>query len=304
MVGSSETGPSPSPPASSSSNGPSSPLPTPSVSGTDTPSAEVTSSPTPSDSVDHDSLQPVTTTTTTIPPTTTRRVDSPPSEASSSAHVRTPSRTISTIAFASSPLNPNALSPQLRSSPHLRPCNNIPRVASEESQAFASQNPYASGHRGSMILYRLSGATSTSTDPKDTQSLQPPQNVLANRISTVTTSGDSIFSLSPDSKYPYGAFKHGALVPYAFDPDLEYTNEPETDDFLHDPEDPRLGSPSRMNLRAVLNVGSLFLLVLGLMFLFIFYPVYHYLTAHEFSAAIVGNSLVNSTGQVTIPGGL
>ena len=59
-----------------------------------------------------------------------------------------------------------------------------------------------------------------------------------------------------------------------------------------------------MNLRAVLNVGSLFLLVLGLMFLFIFYPVYHYLTAHEFSAAIVGNSLVNSTGQVTIPGGL
>jgi len=178
----------------------------------------------------------------------------------------------------------------------------IPRVASEESQAFASQDPYAPGHRGSMILYRLSAATST--DPKDTHLLQPPKNVLANRDSVWSTSGDSIFSLSSDSKYPYGAFKHGALVPYAFDPDLEHTNEPEEDDFLHDPEDARLRPPSRMNLRAVLNVGSLFLLILGLMFLFIFYPAYHYLTAHEFSAAIVGNTLVNSTGQVSIPGGL
>ena len=179
----------------------------------------------------------------------------------------------------------------------------IPRVASEETQALASQYPYA-GTRGSMVLYCLTAATSTSTDPKDTHLLQPPKTLFPNRDSTWSASGDSIFSFSSDSKYPYGAFKHGALVPYAMDPDVELTNEPEEDDFLHDPEDIRLRPPSRMNLRALLNVGSLVLLILGLMILFIFYPVYHHLTSQEFSAAIVGNTLVNSTGQVSIPGSL
>ncbi|KAL4079863.1 glycoside hydrolase family 16 protein [Scleroderma yunnanense] len=301
MVGSSETDSSSSPPASSS-NDPSPSPPTPSVSGTDTPSAEVISSPTPSDPVDHEPLQTATTTTSTHTTTSNRRIDSPPSESSSSAHVRSPSRTMSSVGFISSPLNPNAPNPQLRSSPLSRPSNMpIPRVASEESQALASHYLNAPpGYRGSMILYRLSVATSTSTDQKDT--LQPPQNVLGNGGSRLSASGDSIFSLSSDSKYPFGAFKHGALVPYAIDPELEIINEPEEDDFLHDPEDPRLRSPSRMNLRALLNVGSLFLLILGLMFLFVFYPVYNILANHDISAAMVGNALVNSTGQVPVPG--
>jgi hypothetical protein len=53
----------------------------------------------------------------------------------------------------------------------------------------------------------------------------------------VFISGDSIFSLSSDSKclssVTYG--QHG-LVPYAYDPDIE-DKEPPDEDVLHDPDD-------------------------------------------------------------------
>ncbi|KAI6039110.1 hypothetical protein EDC04DRAFT_2509130, partial [Pisolithus marmoratus] len=215
-----------------------------------------------------------------------------------------PSRS-SPSAFVSSPLNPNAASTsQLRSRPHSTQAISFPRVASEESQVLGSQLTSPHVRRGSMILYRLSIPESQRETPSSSIPPLSPKPIPAVRNSIPSASGDSILSLSADSKYPYGPSRHGALVPYAYDPDLDNSsNEPDIDDFLHDPEDPHSIKPSPVNLRGLINVGSLSLLITGLLVLFVFYPVFRYFEDKTINAAITGNVLVNSTGQVPVPGG-
>ncbi|KAJ8594095.1 glycoside hydrolase family 16 protein [Rhizopogon salebrosus TDB-379] len=139
-----------------------------------------------------------------------------------------------------------------------------------------------------MILYRL-------TAEDDRGALTPPR-ALPTRDSVLSTSGDSIFSLSYDSKYPSGtSHARGTLVPYVYDPGLDL-DEPEEEDPLHDPNAD--ATPNSFPFRGLLNVSVLLLLILALLCLFIIYPVVSYLHDRNQSDAITGNVLVNATGQV------
>ena len=106
--------------------------------------------------------------------------------------------------------------------------------------------------------------------------LPPPPLTIDPRTSVLTSeSGESIWTLSSDSKYPSGPLTaiRGGLFPYAWDPlvdnDLEGTDEV---DALHEPESANKPSPL-LNSRSVLNVGVLVLLVTTLLALFIALPV-------------------------------
>ena len=76
-----------------------------------------------------------------------------------------------------------------------------------------------------MVLYRLA-----TEDPNDM--LLPPK-TLHQRDSVASSSGDSIFSLSSDSKYPSGVVTgvQRGFVPYAYDPDLDMKDDLDEDDF-------------------------------------------------------------------------
>lgn len=210
---------------------------------------------------------------------------------------QTPTRSLSNnvnLNFVSSPLNPNPSlsSPSsqgnLRLRSQSRQSMHFNRVASEDSQVLASNiASLPAGQRGSMILYRLAA-------DDDGEALTPPRS-LPNRDSVLSTSGDSIFSLSYDSKYPSGtSHPRGTLVPYVYDPGLD---EPEEDDPLHDPNDDSANSSS-FPLRGLINVSVLLLLILALLSLFIIYPVISYY--RNAKNAIVVNVLTKRTGQVPL----
>lgn len=184
---------------------------------------------------------------------------------------RTPlSRTVN----VSSPLNPNPPAhpsglPSLfaRSRTQSRQSMIFNRVASEESQALASQPSSLTPNRTSMILYRLAAAD-------EQRVLSPP---TLNRQSVLSNSGESVFTVSYDSKYPSGAHTPHKLIPYPFDPTL-HINTPEDDDALHDPSDNTpLNTSSGIALRGLVNVGVLLLVILALLLLFIFYPIWYYI---------------------------
>lgn len=212
---------------------------------------------------------------------------------------QTPTHSLShntTLNYISSPLNPNlshsrpgspSTNPRFRS--QSRQSIQFNRVASEDSQVLTASNitSLPVGQRGSMILYRLAAED-------DRGALTRPR-PLPNRDSVLSTSGDSIFSLSYDSKYPSGTWHaRGALVPYVYDPTLD---EPEDDDPLDDPNDDTFHS-NNFPYRGVLNVGVLLLLILALLSLFIIYPVLSYYQDRAQKDVITGNVLVNGTGQV------
>jgi beta-glucanase (GH16 family) len=168
-------------------------------------------------------------------------------------------------------------------------------MASEDSRALAVDSPYPGmgpGQRGSMVLYRLAN--------EDEQGeLLPPPTLLSNRASVASSSGDSIFSLSSDSKYPSGiTYGQRGLVPYAYDPDVDDKEPPDEEDLLHDPEDKRPEKTSSLfAMRGFMNVGVLLLLILGLLCLFIFYPVLSFIRNNARNLAIDGNIRINGTGQ-------
>ncbi|KAF8550754.1 hypothetical protein OG21DRAFT_370954 [Imleria badia] len=174
--------------------------------------------------------------------------------------------------FVSSPLNPNALAqsfgPPLSMGSRSQSKQNMifNRIATEESQALTSQRSSLVSNRASMILYRLAG--------EDEQRVLSPPGV--NRQSVLSNSGDSVFTVSYDSKYPSGAHTPHKLVPYPFDPSL-HIDTPEDDDALHDPsDDTLLETSSGIPIRGLVNVGVLVFVILGLLVLFIFYPVWHF----------------------------
>ncbi|KAN0082345.1 hypothetical protein V8E55_008140 [Tylopilus felleus] len=175
--------------------------------------------------------------------------------------------------FVSSPLNPNAFThspglPSLSVGSRAQSRQNMVfnRIASEESQALTTTQPTSlTSNRASMILYRLAGE-------EEQRVLTPPG---VNRQSVLSNSGDSVFTVSYDSKYPSGAHTPHKLVPYPFDPSL-HINTPEDDDALHDPSDNSVDPSSGIPIRGLVNVGVLVLVILALLCLFIFYPIWHY----------------------------
>ena len=140
-----------------------------------------------------------------------------------------------------------------------------------------------------MILYRLAAVD-------DMGALLPPRNTWHNRDSVASTSDQSLFSLSSDSKYPSGIFAHSrGLVPYAYDPDTD--NVPEEDDYLHEPDLKDKGG-SVWSGRGWLNIGALGILVLALLTLFICYPVLSYYQMNSRNQRLAsGNIHVNDTIQ-------
>ncbi|GBE84810.1 Beta-glucan synthesis-associated protein [Sparassis crispa] len=184
------------------------------------------------------------------------------------------------INFVSSPLNPNHAphrQPLARQSPSFN------RLASEESHALAAQlSSLDSGHRGSMILYKLD--------------LAPPR--MGQRDSIASSSGASLLSLSADSKYPSGAVVQSqrGFVPYAFDPEQELSDFPDDDDYLHVP-DPKTDRVSFWSWRGIVNMSMLAILLAALLALFVCYPVVTYFRDNKYNRAIADNIAVNATGQ-------
>lgn len=163
---------------------------------------------------------------------------------------------------------------------------NMDRIASEESQALGSQTPQQT--RGSMILYRLASDEESALGAGAGlgvagAELQPPRLSMLNRNSVVSTSGDSIWSLSSDSKYPNATLggtttvRSRGLIPYAYDPldTKEVADEDGELDPMHEYAVGEKDSYKRrwITARGVLNVGVLLLLVMALLALFIAYPV-------------------------------
>jgi hypothetical protein len=171
----------------------------------------------------------------------------------------------------------------------------INRMASEETYALSS--PYSTvgaGQRGSMVLYRLA------TGDEHGVLLAPPNRLSHhNRDSIVSSSGDSIVSLSSDSKYPSG-FQQRGLIPYAYDPALDEKEAPDEVDLLHDPGDGKDERGRFFAMRGILNVGVLVLLIAALLCLFIFYPVLRSLQLDARNRAIDGNLRINGTGQAPV----
>ena len=186
---------------------------------------------------------------------------------------RTPRSLTVSPNFVSSPLNPNASihssgPPSLFMGSRAQSRQNMifNRVASEESQALTSHRASLTSNRASMILYRLAAEG-------EQRVLSPPG---FNRQSVLSNSGESVFTVSYDSKYPSGAHTPHKFVPFPFDPSL-HIDTPEDDDALHDPSiDNPLDASSGFAIRGFVNVGVLVLVIVALLCLFIFYPVWHY----------------------------
>ncbi|KAK7691618.1 hypothetical protein QCA50_005017 [Cerrena zonata] len=207
--------------------------------------------------------------------------------------IRASSRSYSANNFVSSPLNPKStITSAIRSRPVSRGSTYFNRIASEESQALASQfSTMTAGNRGSMVLYRLAG---------EDDALLPPK-PLHNRDSVASSSGDSIFSLSSDSKYPSGVVTgQRGFIPYAYDPDLDMKEgADDDDDYLHRPD---YGEDKRAlwSWRGISNIGVLVLLIGALLTLFICYPVLVFVTTNARNLAIDGNIRINGTGQAPV----
>jgi hypothetical protein len=236
---------------------------------------------------------------------TTATPDLPFSSSSTGTfHPRSQRTTLSSIkSFASSPLKPPA--PTAPSSFPSSPFNRsgsrtstyINRIPSEESRALAahhSLNP--SGSRGSMILYRCADLTNEDI-------LQPPTPSHLHRDSVLSVSGDSIVSLSSDSKYPTRTIASDrGLIAYAYDPSLDELGSatPADDDFLHGPDEKYPQQPRlfpAISLRGIINVLTLVALIAALMCLFVVYPVIRFYGDNARNVLITFNARINSTGQ-------
>lgn len=144
-----------------------------------------------------------------------------------------------------------------------------------------------------MILYRLAD---------DKMALLPPR--FTSSLNSLVPSGDAHISLRLDSKYPSTVFKgspHG-LVPYDYDPIYDQLDPPDDEDLLHDPRsDVYLKADfNAMPWRGILNVGLLILIILGLLALFIFYPVYTWYTQLSKYAAESSNLRINTTSTTPV----
>ncbi|KZS99963.1 glycoside hydrolase family 16 protein [Laetiporus sulphureus 93-53] len=174
--------------------------------------------------------------------------------------------------FVSSPLNPNphgaSGSQVVRARRASKGSPLIQRVASEECHALGSQRASDQTPRGSMILYRLAN------DDQDELAF-PPKLDAATRSSVMSSSGDSVFTLSYDSKYPSGTMVTGlrGFIPYAYDPTEDCKDEPEEDDYLYDPKYGDDTHCSALSWRGLWNLSMLVTLLLAILTLFICYPV-------------------------------
>lgn len=146
---------------------------------------------------------------------------------------------------------------------------------------------------GSMILYRL-----TSDPRKSYQSLVSEAGsnsfLLPPYLKHRSSFADSTLTLT-NSK-PTSALR--GLVPYLYDPSLDLSQPIDDEDRLHDPtikEDFRSKKES-FSWRGVSNLTVLLVLILVLLCLFIFYPVWTFVRDRARNLSIYGNTRINGTG--------
>lgn len=237
-----------------------------------------------------------------LPPTaiTSTSMTTPLDLSNGAFNPRSQRTTVSSVkSFASSPLNPSgstSFSPSPFNRSVSRGSAHINRIASEECRAFAShQSTNHSGSRGSMILYRCA-------DPIE-DGLLPPTRSHLNRNSILSISGDSIVSLSSDSKYPARTItSERGLIAYAYDPSLDELGSatPADDDYLHDPDEKypqQTGLFSAISSRGVFNVLALVALIAAILCLFVVYPVIRFYHDNGRNLLITFNARINQTGQ-------
>ncbi|KIK52827.1 hypothetical protein GYMLUDRAFT_49660 [Collybiopsis luxurians FD-317 M1] len=191
--------------------------------------------------------------------------------------------------------------------------------------------------RGSVVLYRLDDSRQDTLAHlgklNDVEALLPPnlpfggkahggrQAQLSMDEQSLRTTGSRQSFMSGDSRIPLfhtnedmkGAGSGTQLVAYAYQPDalLDGEEDDEDDDWLHDPrvsffaslgkgkEPARSGYVERsMSVRGVVNYIAVWLLLVGLVALFVFYPVVDQLHGQKFDD-IANNPNINSTGQAT-----
>ncbi|KAK0483237.1 glycoside hydrolase family 16 protein [Armillaria novae-zelandiae] len=118
--------------------------------------------------------------------------------------------------------------------------------------------------------------------------LPPPR--LRHSALDVPSNRSSTISLDLDSKYPITAYTrdHG-LIPYAYEP---------TDDFDDDETEEK--ATKTFPWRGIANIAALFLLIVGVLLLFIFYPVEHYYSTRSHNEAVISNVQVNGSGQAPV----
>lgn len=143
-----------------------------------------------------------------------------------------------------------------------------------------------------MVLYRLAS-------DDNSENLAPPT-ALQNRDSVISSSGDSVFSLSSDSKYPSGmVVGTRGFVPYAYDPEVDKDAPDDDDDFLHTPEYGH-NRHSYWSSRGIMNVGVLVILVAAILTLFLCYPLLDFFRNESRNVAITANVRINATGQAPV----
>ncbi|EIW78223.1 hypothetical protein CONPUDRAFT_156225 [Coniophora puteana RWD-64-598 SS2] len=111
--------------------------------------------------------------------------------------------------------------------------------------------------------------------------------------------------LSSDSKYPFGSlpsrtFPHPRrFVPYLYDPALDddSATAPDDDDGV---DRAAAGGRLGVSARGLFNVGFLLVLITGLLFLFIFYPVITHFRAVARTQKVIANYKFNASGQAQI----
>ena len=141
-----------------------------------------------------------------------------------------------------------------------------------------------------MVLYRLAGLGDEELrfqQQAATSALAPPPPVAgasswrAHRVSVYSSTG-SIFSTASDSKYPARQgddspstpTPSGAFLPYEYDPTDDLEKPDDAEDELHTP-DP-VGTREKIsafNMRGFANIFVMLLLLLGLITLFLGYPI-------------------------------
>lgn len=110
-----------------------------------------------------------------------------------------------------------------------------------------------------------------------------------------------------DSKYPssldlMGSMAaRGYLAPYAaYDP-AENNHGRDPDDDIHDPDPPGYSEKrSAVNPRGLMNLATLLAVVLGILGLFVAYPIVQFFSTDGIRQLIGNNAQINGTGQAAV----
>jgi len=168
--------------------------------------------------------------------------------------------------------------------------------------------------RGSMVLYRLAD------EKEGREGLLLPPNLrfvgagsTGNRDSAASSSSASSFMSFTDSKHHSKVPNMRGLVPYAYDPSGDENQPMDEEDLLHDPRAyAAFKSSSKAKgaaiipggkrhshsfpWRGIANFSVIVFLILALLCLFIFYPVFTFYRNEALNKAIDGNIRINGTG--------